>query len=54
MVEPQVKLEYRWLEFRNRINQELSLPNVVATVASAIVFDYEEFLEEGIALQQAT
>ena len=54
LVEPQVKLEYRWLEFKNRINQELSLPNVVATVASAIVFDYEEFLENNIALQQAT
>ena len=54
LVEPQIKLEYRWLEFKNRINQELSLPNVVATVASAIVFDYEEYLENSIALQQST
>ena len=52
LVEPQIKLEYRWLEFKTRVNQELSLPDVVATVASAIVFDYDEFLAESIALQQ--
>jgi Fe-S-cluster containining protein len=51
LVEPQISLEYRWLEFKTRVNQELSLPNVVATVASAIVFDYEEFLAQHIASQ---
>ena len=52
LVEPQVLLEYRWLEFKNRINEELDLPNVVATVASAIVFDYEEFLAGNNVAQQ--
>ena len=52
LVEPQMKLEYRWLEFKTRIHQQLDLPNVVATVASAIVFDYEALLEEKIQLQQ--
>ena len=52
LVEPQVMLEYRWLEFKNQVNEELDLPNVVATVASAIVFDYEEFLVGNNAPQQ--
>ena len=54
LVEPQIKLEYQWLEFKTRTHQQLDLPPVVATVASAIVFDYEELLENKIALQQDT
>ena len=54
LVEPQIKLEYRWLEFKTRIEQELGLPKLVATVASAVVFDYEQFLEDQIAQRRAT
>lgn len=54
VVEPQIGLEYRWLDFKVRIQEDLNLPDVVATVASAIVFDYEEYLEQKIALQRAT
>ena len=45
LVEPQIKLEYQWLEFKSRTHQQLGLPQLTATVASAIVFDYEELLE---------
>ena len=48
LLEPQIKLEYQWLEFKTRIQEELDLPKLVATVASAIVFDYEAFLENKI------
>ena len=51
LVEPQVKLEHDWLEFRDRTHRQLGLPHLTATVASAIVFDYEELLEGKIALQ---
>ena len=54
LVEPQMDLAYRWLEFKTSVHQELDLPDVVATVASAILFDYEALLEDKIALQQAT
>ncbi len=47
LIDPQVKLEYRWLELKNRVNEELDAPDVAATVASAIVYDYEEFLAGG-------
>ena len=49
LVEPQMELEYRWLALKNSVHQELDLPDVVATVASAILFDYEAMLEEKIA-----
>ena len=49
LVEPQMELEYRWLEFKTRVHGELDLPDVVATVASAVLFDYEAVLEEAIA-----
>ena len=52
LVEPQVKLEYRWLELKNRVNEELGAPDVAATVASAIVYDYEEFLAGGAPPRQ--
>lgn len=52
LVEPQIELEYRWLEFKNRLEQELDIPKIVATVASAIVFDYEEYFEAKIASRQ--
>lgn len=48
LVEPQIKLEYQWLEFKTRIQEELDVPKLVATVASAIVFDYEDYLENKI------
>ena len=54
LVEPQMELEYRWLELKTRVDQELDLPNVVATVASAVLLDYEEFLEAKIAQRDAT
>ena len=54
LVEPQIVLEYRWLEFKTGIQQELDLPRLVATVASAVVFDYEAFLEHKISLKQTT
>ena len=54
LVEPQIKLEYQWMEFKSHTHQQLGLPQLVATVASAIVFDYEELLENKIALQQET
>ena len=52
LVEPQVELEYRWLTFKNSVHQELDLPDITATVASAILFDYEAVLEEKAALRQ--
>ena len=33
LVEPQIVLEYQWLEFKTRIQQKLDLPRLVATVA---------------------
>lgn len=48
LVEPQIKLEYQWLEFKIRIQDELDVPKLVATVASAVVFDYEAYLENKI------
>ena len=48
LVEPQILLEYQWLEFKTRIQDELDIPKLVATVASAIVFDYESYLEDKI------
>ena len=49
LVEPQMELEYRWLALKNEVLQDLDLPEVTATVASAILFDYEAVLEESIA-----
>jgi Fe-S-cluster containining protein len=54
LIEPQIQLEYQWLEFKARVEQELGLPKLVATVASAVVFDYDQFLEDQIALRQTT
>ena len=54
LVEPQIKLEYQWMEFKTNTDEQLGLPELVATVASAIVFDYEELLGNKIALQQET
>ena len=52
LVEPQVELAYRWLEFKTKVHEELDLPDVVATVASAILFDYEALLEQKIGREQ--
>ncbi len=49
LIEPQVHLAYRWLEFKTRVHEDLDLPDVVATVASAILLDYDALLEEKIA-----
>ena len=48
LIEPQMILEYRWLEFKLSLNEELKLPDLVATVASAVVFDYQSLLKERI------
>ena len=51
LVEPQMELEYRWLAFKTSVHQDLDLPDAVATVASAVLFDYEAMLEEKIAFK---
>ncbi len=48
LVEPQVELEYRWLMFKGKVGEDLELPDVVATVASAVIFDYESELESAL------
>ena len=48
LVEPQVELEYRWLMFKEKVGEDLELPDVVATVASAVIFDYEGELEKAV------
>lgn len=48
VVEPQIALEYQWLEFKTRVHEELELPNLVATVASAILFDFDALLQSRI------
>ena len=48
LVEPQMELEYLWLALKNGVLQDLDLPEVTATVASAILFDYEAVLERSI------
>ena len=48
LVEPQMDLEYRWLALKTGVLEELDLPEVTATVASAILFDYEAVLEDSI------
>ena len=53
VVEPQMEMEYRWLALKQGVYQELDLPDVVATVASAILYDYEAMLEEKIAKRTA-
>jgi Fe-S-cluster containining protein len=53
LVEPQMELELRWLTFKSGVHKELDLPDVVATVASAILFDYEALLEEKIVQRAA-
>lgn len=52
LVEPQMELEYRWLSFKLNVHEELDLPDIVATVASAILYDYEAMLQEKIARKQ--
>ena len=52
LVEPQMDLAQRWQEFKNRVHQGLNFPDVVATVASAILFDYEAVMEEKIGSHQ--
>lgn len=54
LVEPQMQLEYRWLSFKNSVDEQLDLPDLVATVASAVGFDYEALLEDGISSSPAT
>ena len=51
LVEPQMELEYRWLALKTGVLDELDLPDVVATVASAVVFDYEAIIEEKASRQ---
>ena len=51
LVEPQMELEYRWLKLKEQVLGDLNLPDLVATVASAVLFDYEAVLEKAIAEQ---
>lgn len=46
LVEPQMELEYRWLSWNHEVLESLDLADVVATVASAVLFDYEALLQE--------
>ncbi len=48
LIEPQQDLEFRWLALKTGVLQRLKLPGLVATVASAVLFDYEAFLEARI------
>ena len=48
LIEPQQDLEFRWLALKTGVLQRLKLPDLVATVASAVLFDYEAFLEARI------
>ncbi len=49
LVEPQMELEYQWLALKTDVHRTLKLPDHVATVASAILFNYEALVEEKIA-----
>jgi Fe-S-cluster containining protein len=49
LVEPQMELEYRWLALKQEVLSELDLPDLVATVASAVLFDYEAIVEDRVA-----
>ena len=54
LVEPQMELEYRWLALKTSVLQDLGLPDVTATVASAILFDYDAILQEGASEKDGT
>ena len=54
LVEPQMELEYRWLSLKRDVLQELDLPDLVATVASAVLFDYEAVVEASISRKTGT
>ena len=54
LIEPQVELEYRWLSLKTGVDEDLGLPDLVATVASAVVFDYEAYLESRVPATKAT
>lgn len=43
-----MELEYRWLALKSGVLQNLDPSEVTATVASAILFDYEAVLEQSI------
>ena len=53
LVEPQMELEYRWLSLKQHVLDELDLPDLVATVASAVLFDYEAVVKDRIARKTA-
>ena len=44
VLEPQVALLEQWIEFKDRARQSLQHPRLTATVAEAILYDYEEKL----------
>jgi len=54
LVEPRMQLEYRRLSFKNSVDEELDLPDLVPTAASAVVLDYETLLEDGISSSPTT
>src|SRR5262249_20979362 len=47
IVEPQAKLLEEWVQLKDRARQELEAPISTATVAEALIFDYEEILFRG-------
>jgi uncharacterized protein len=44
LLEPQVALLEEWVEIKSRARRSLSHPKITATVAEAILYDYEEIL----------
>ena len=49
-----MQLQYRWLSIKTSIDQELDLPDLVARLASTVVFDYEALLEDRISSARPT
>jgi len=47
IVEPQARLLEEWVQLKDRARQELEAPISTATVAEALIFDYEEILFRG-------
>jgi hypothetical protein len=54
LLEPQVALLEDWVELKGRARRALKHPKMTATVAEAIVFDYEEILLSQSGFKQRT
>jgi Fe-S-cluster containining protein len=53
LLEPQVALLEEWVEIKDRARRSLKYPKVTATVAEAILYDYEEVLLNGVEPSRA-